>query len=1112
MGSGDRSPTQCDEARVLESELVAAGFADPVEIGHGGFGAVYRCAQPALDRVVAVKVLTRGIDDENRARFLREQRAMGRLTGHPNIVTVLQVGATESGHPFLVMQYHARESLDSVIRRGGVLSVPQVLRLGVKLAGAVETAHRLGILHRDIKPGNILLTEYGEPALTDFGIAHFSGGFETTAGTVIASPAFTAPEILEGRPPSPASDVYSLAATLFCALTGHAAFERRTGERLVTQFVRITTGDVPDLRERGIPEDLAMSIGRAMTGRPDARPSTAAEFGDVLRAIEADRGFVVDEMALLTEGGEVLKEPRAPRASRETLPTGIPAQSGRGPAGNLPPELTSFVGRRRELAAASDKLAQARLVTLAGVGGVGKTRLALRLAADVRKQYPDGVWLVELAELKDESLIADALASSLGLGNQSAAPMRDVVVEYLATRRALVVLDNCEHMIAAVAQLVETLLRSCRSLSMLATSREPLDIEGEMLLRVPPLALPEPGEGAAVIAAPSYDAVTLFEERAATAVPGFEITDENLAEVVQICRDLDGLPLAIELATARLRAMSVTQLSRRLTDRYKLLTHANRAAPTRQQTLRLCVEWSYELCTSTEQRVWAQLSVFAGSSELDAVEAVCVEQDASVDLLDCLASLVDKSILIREELDGVVRFRMLETLREFGREKARSSGIHAMLRRRHHEWYRQLVLDADARWLGADQLSWLALLGREQANLREAMEYALSDEVGMDAESALQIAAGLFPFWLSRNLLSEGRYWLDRALLEESADTSVHRVKAMYADSVLAELQGEFTTGRELVAAGEAIAAKMDHPVSRARMAHAAGLLALYSGDVAHACARLEDALAVFTTQQDQATRVWILMMLGLAYDLDGRADQAIACQEKVLAITAAAGESVYRSYALWALGITVFRQGGLEQASELLGQCLRLCRIVDQPLVTGVCVEALAWVAAQERRMGDAALFMGAADALCAAVGSTSVLFPELRCHHDDCQRVTRQALGDSEYRIAYRRGSRMEVERVIALALDHDARPSSAAAPGTVLTVLERRISELVARGLSNDDIAAELAISPAVTRRHLGRIRAKLGVRSKKEIAAWVRAQGRGQISNTKTTRRRPAGIQR
>ena len=292
--------TQRDVGPAVVSELRAAGFDDAEEIGRGGFGIVYRCTQAALDRTVAVKVLTTDLD-ENRERFLREQRAMGRLTGHPNIVGVLQVGETEGGYPYLVMQFHRRGSLEARIRRVGPLPLEEVLRLGVKMAGALATAHRVGILHRDIKPANILYTDYGEPALSDFGIAHITGGFKTATGTFTGSPAFTAPEILSGDPPSQASDVYGLGATLFCALTGHAAFERRSGEQVVAQFLRIATEAAPDLRESGISDDIAAVVEEAMSRDPHDRPSPLA-LGEEFQQAQARHGFPVDEMATGTEG------------------------------------------------------------------------------------------------------------------------------------------------------------------------------------------------------------------------------------------------------------------------------------------------------------------------------------------------------------------------------------------------------------------------------------------------------------------------------------------------------------------------------------------------------------------------------------------------------------------------------------------------------------------------------------------------------------------------------------------------------------------------------------------------------------------------------------------
>src|SRR5271169_6801281 len=270
MDESDPRASQGDVTPAIAAELAAAGFSDAQEIGRGGFGAVYRCWQRALDRTVAIKVLTTDLDADNVERFLREQRAMGKLCGHPNIVKIFQVGVTNSGRPYIVMQYHQRNSVNARIHQAGPLGWQETVHIGVKMAGALETAHRRGTLHRDVKPANILLSDYGEPQLTDFGIARIAGGFETATGVITGSPAFTAPEVLEGASPMPASDVYSLGATLFCALTGHAAFERRSGEKVVAQFLRITSQPIPDLRERGLPAEVSAVIERAMARDPAA--------------------------------------------------------------------------------------------------------------------------------------------------------------------------------------------------------------------------------------------------------------------------------------------------------------------------------------------------------------------------------------------------------------------------------------------------------------------------------------------------------------------------------------------------------------------------------------------------------------------------------------------------------------------------------------------------------------------------------------------------------------------------------------------------------------------------------------------------------------------------
>ncbi|MBV6762904.1 protein kinase domain-containing protein [Rhodococcus opacus] len=1082
MGENDPLDTQRYPVVSVTAELNATGFADAEEIGRGGFGVVYRCNQANLDRTVAVKVLTHEIDEESKARFFREQRAMGRLTGHPNIVNILQVGATDSGLPYIVMPYHPQDSLDAQIRRRGPLPLTEALRLGVKIAGAVETAHRLGILHRDVKPANILLTDYGEPALTDFGIAHITGGFHTATGTVAGSPAYTAPEVLRGDPPSPAADVYGLGATLFSALTGHAAFERRTGEQVVAQFLRITSQPVPDLREHGIPEDVADVIARAMSGAPNERPATAGDFGEELRQIQLRHDFGVDEMALHANPTAKGNDGQAVRGRRHRSTAPTP----RGVTGNLPLDLTSFVGRRHELAEAKNLLGGSRLVTLTGIGGVGKTRLAMRVAATVQRDYADGARLIELAELRDESLLVDAVAAAVGVRDHSGRPLREVLVEHLAVRELLLVFDNCEHLVDAVAELTDTLLRVCPALRILATSREPLGIGGETVLRVPPLAVPDPDRRPSLRGLPKYDAVTLFAERAAAAVPGFALTEDNAAAVAGICHRLDGLPLPIELAAARLRAMSPEQILTRLTDRYTLLTHGSRGAPTRQQTLRLSVDWSFELCTAREQLVWGRLAVFAGSFELDAAEQVCSDGLGPDELLDTLASLADKSILIREEHGSVVRFRILETLREYGYEKLEQTGEDLALRRRHRNWYEALALDVEAEWISARQLDWISRLKREQPNLREALEFSVSDS----PDTGLRISAALLLFWASQGLYNEGRRWLDRLLTRHDGHPTLERIKALYAGIVLAEVQGDLETAVASMEEGRVVAAQTSDPLILALIAYSDGTLALYRGDLARACPLLEAALAEFDQQANRTLRTSALYTLALAYGLHGETERATECHERLLAITEACGESMFRSYSLWSMAVVKWRKGDADGAVRLLEHALQITRRVHSPRITASCLEALAWVAGERRDWTRAAVLMGAAEELGRSVDSVAVMYSNMLVYHDTCEEQTRRALGDRAFAATYRSGQHLDFDAAVAYALDEKppASPTPAGSPVS-LTKRERQVADLVAEGLTNQAIANRLVISPRTAQGHVEHILTKLGFTSRTQIAAWV-----------------------
>ncbi|MEV4241593.1 protein kinase [Nocardia sp. NPDC049737] len=1082
MTDDDLFRTRRDVMTPVAAELNLAGFEDAEEIGHGGFGVVYRCVQVALDRTVAVKLLTAELDEENQARFFREQRAMGQLTGHPNIVTVLQTGLTASGRPYLVMPYHPLDSLDAWIRRQGPLRAEEVLRIGVKIAGALDSAHRLGIVHRDVKPGNILITEYGEPALTDFGIARIASGFQTAGDKLTGSPAFTAPEVLEGEAPVPAADVYGLGATLFCALTGHAAFERRSGENVVAQFVRITTQPVPHLRASGIPDDLSAAVATAMSRDPRERPSAAA-FGQALQQIQLRHEFKIDEMALHLKSTDEQQD--HPSSIRVWAP---PSTAGDfGSIAELPLELTSFVDRRAETAEVKSLLSTHRLVTLAGIGGVGKTRLALRAAANARRDFADGVSMIELADVRDPSMLVEIVAATLGLRDDSDEPIHAVLLQHLSSREMLLVLDNCEQVVAASAELVEKLLLACPNLRILVTSREPLDIAGEATVRVSPLTVPDPDHEPAFRGLPKYDAVTLFADRAAAVVPGFELSEDNKTTVARICSRLDGLPLAIELAAARMRAMSPEQILQRLTDRYALLTRGSRTAPPRQQTLRWCIDWSYQLCTPVEQRIWARLSVFTSGFELDAVEQVCGADLAPESLLDALSSLVDKSIVIREEPDGVVRFRMFETMRDYGREKLQESGEYRDLRRRHRDWYERLALDSEAGWIGDRQLSWLARLDREQPNFREMLEFCLAEDSAEAAEAGLRTANALHLYWGYLGQYGEGRRWLDRILSHPAAHSIPDRVKALHASAIMAAVQGNLERAGALVEQAHEYTDHDSSPMVKALVDYAEGATALYRGEPARAVSFLEAVVEVAGSNPREYLYLAASISLAWAYALQGDIARAIEHHERVLSITEACGESLFRSTTLWGIGITRWQQSRRSDAQDLLLESLRVSRGLHSPFVASLALEGLAWTVADDN--GErAAILMGAVQNLSRSTSGTKLFANELSRYHEACERTVRRALSDRGFDAAFRRGRTMGMNAAVSYALGEPptATPHDS---GMALTKRELEVAHLVAQGLTNKQIAAKLVLSQRTAQHHVEHILSKLGFTSRTQIAAWI-----------------------
>jgi predicted ATPase/DNA-binding NarL/FixJ family response regulator len=777
--------------------------------------------------------------------------------------------------------------------------------------------------------------------------------------------------------------------------------------------------------------------------------------------------------------------------------------------GNLPTELTSFVGRRHEVAEVRRLPAESRLVTLTGVGGVGKTRLALRAAAGLARAFDDGVWLVQLDQLRDPALVAQAVAGALGLGLRDRAGYApaEALAGYLAGRRLLLVLDNCEHLVDAAAKLTDQLLRAAPGLRVLATSRESLNIPGETVLPVAPLAAPDPGQQLTLAQLALFPAVSLFAERAAQAVPEFTVTEANMAAVAGICRRLEGLPLAIELAAARLRVLSPEQIDERLSDRLGLLTGGSRSHPARQQTLRASIEWSYELCSEPERLLWARLSVFADGCELDAAEGICADDRlAAGEVLGLLSALADKSVLIAEHLDPGVRYRLPETLRDYGQERLQQAGEYTTLRRRHRDWHEQLARQADTGWGSTHTTDRVARLFREHANVQVAQDFCQT-EPG-EAEAGLRIALHVWLFfYVDAGHVSEGRYRLGQALARAREPTA-WRARGLLAASYLAAQSGDRGTARALLAEGTGLARQLSDPGTSAFAAYCAGAVCLFAGDLHQGIAHCEDGLAaVPATAVHGRQRILLLMTLAVAAGLAGDEERVAGCQRELAALTEAGGEFIRHWYSAWslrALGVAAWRRGDLDRAAGPVQQSLRLREGLNDPLGSTLSVEALAWIAASRHQYERAAVLLGAAAGLWRSMGTTLEGHQHLVGYQRDCERQARQALGEQAFQAAYTRGLEMSGEDAVAYALQQPpeerlgkpptpAVPAAAAAePGAApLTSRELQVARLVAQGRSNKEIAARLVISRRTAEGHVEHILTKLGFTSRAQVAAWVAA---------------------
>jgi predicted ATPase/DNA-binding CsgD family transcriptional regulator len=782
---------------------------------------------------------------------------------------------------------------------------------------------------------------------------------------------------------------------------------------------------------------------------------------------------------------------KAPAKPRRRRGKGRSAPESARRVHNLPVQLTSFVGRAQELADVRRLLSTAALVTLTGTGGSGKTRLALHVAAGLVECFRDGVWLAELGPVSDPRLVAKTVASALGVPEQPGRSLVETLRDYLSTKDLLLVLDNCEHVRAGSRQVAEALLRESPGLRILATSREVLAVDGEATYLVPPLGLPDQHQRVALDVVAGCEAIRLFVDRAALSDPKFALTPDNVSAVADMCRRLDGIPLAIEFAAAQVNVLSVNQIAARLSDRFGDFGAATRKALPQHQTLWATMDWSYDLLSAQEQKLFRRLSVFAGGWTLPAAEAVCCGDGVEpAEILHVLSRLVEKSLVMAHVRGPEARYRLLETVRQYASDRLPESEDAAEIGRRHRDWFLRMVEQADPMLRGPEQVVWAARLEIEHDNLRAALEFTGTEADG-DA-TGFRLAGALAWFWFLRGHWSEGLAWLER--WPGATGPRPGEVKALVGAAHVAYRMGEYGRARAFARRGLDLCGSVaeDDP-HKPWLLFSLGLIAEQDEDNAAATRLYEESARLARETNDRWILSTNLNQLGGIARRQGDYARAIARHEESLALGRALGDKFLIVYHLRNLGADMLLHGHPRRATTHYVESLTLSWELRDMYNIESCLWGFADIAAVLGDHERCARLLGAADAVRELLGHHTPAYT--LAAHQRCMQAARDTLGDDGYDAVWKAGRAMTLEQAVAYALAAPAVSASARGgrDSERLTPREREVGALVADGLTNKEIAARLGIGERTAETHVQHLLEKLGVSSRGRVAARLAALG-------------------